>query len=237
MIHPPQQFIARFEDKQQLNDKFWLYSFELENPFRMEFEAGQYVSIKINAQGERRAYSIASSPEVNHGFELLLDVEPNGLGVHYLQNLQFGDKVSMMSPMGRFVLQQEPREAALTLVATGSGIAPLRGMVLWLLQAQHDTRPIVLHWGLRSTDHLAWEEDFTDLMQAFPNFKFHPVISQAPQAWPLCKGHVTDCLNYHQHLPESGYYLCGSREMVEDTKALLLAKGISPMAIHHEMFS
>ena len=84
---PPQQFKARLEDRIVHNDKYIQCSFELTQPFRMPFLAGQYVSIKVSDRGDRRSYSICSPPGIEHGFELMVDVRPQGLGSKFLQNL------------------------------------------------------------------------------------------------------------------------------------------------------
>lgn len=236
-MQPPTQFTARLEEKNVLNEKFIHYSFELTNPHTLDFAAGQYISIQVSDRGERRSYSICSSPGIKHGFELLVDVSPRGLGVQFLEGLKFGDEISILAPMGRFVLEQNSGEEAIALIATGSGIAPFRSMVFELLQEQQDKREIILYWGLRRAEDMVWEDEFQDLVDFFPNFKFHPVLSQAPSEWPLCRGRVTDCLNIHP-LPEvkTGYYLCGNNKMIEDVKSVLSAKGIVADQIHHEKF-
>lgn len=241
-MQSPQQYTARLEEKKVLNDKFVQYSFELENPHILNFSSGQYVSLQVTEKGERRSYSICSSPGITHGFELLVDITPNGLGVQFLNSLQFGQSVSLLAPMGRFVLQSPEAvatgsEDAVAFIATGSGIAPFRSMILDLLQERHDTRPIRLYWGLRRVEDLIWQDEFQDLVDFFPNFQFHPVLSQASEEWPLCRGRVTDCLSVHPQLSQkTGYYLCGSNAMIEDVKQLLAAKAVVPESIHHEMF-
>jgi len=230
----PQQFIATLEDKQKYNEKFTLFQFELIEPNSMPFEAGQYVSILINEKGERRSYSISSSPEVSHGFEILVDLTPMGIGSTYLDNLKFGEQIKILGPLGRFVV--EPDELAYTFIATGSGLGPFNSMVLDLLQQKQVTKPILLYWGLRHAEDLVWVEEFQELVQAFPNFRFHPVLSQSPQEWPLCRGRVTDCLSVHELLPDSGYYLCGNEQMVTGVSAQLIAAGVMPEKIHHEKF-
>jgi NAD(P)H-flavin reductase len=232
----PQQFTAVFEEKIIYNDKYVEYHFELQQPHRMEFAAGQYVSMKVSERGDRRSYSICSSPLVQHGFELLLDVSPHGIGTQYIENLNFGDQVEVLAPLGGFVIQQQLQEEEFVFVATGSGIAPFRSMLLDLLQGQHDTRPITLYWGLRHAQHLFWQNDFLDLAQAFPNFKFHPVISQAVDEWPLCRGRVTDCLSIHELPKQAGYYLCGNAAMITEVNTLLQQKGVLEQNIHYEKF-
>lgn len=234
MPNPPQLCIAKLEDKRQLNQKFIQLDFELQTPHELNFLAGQYVSIQVSERGDRRSYSISSSPVIKHGFELLVDTTPMGLGSTFLLNLKFGDEIKILAPMGRFVLDDS--EAAFTFVATGSGMAPYHSMLLDLLQNRHDTRPMILYWGLRHAEDMVYQDEFQQLATAFPNFKFHPVLSQSPQEWPLCRGRVTDCLAVHDLVPSSGYYLCGNEKMVLEMQGLLQQRGIAPERIHHEKF-
>jgi NAD(P)H-flavin reductase len=247
-MQPPKQYTAKLEEKIEFNSKYTQYDFELLEPNVMEFLAGQYVSVKVSEAGERRSYSICSSPAVQHGFQLLVDLEPQGVGAKFLQNLTFGDSINFLGPLGRFVLQDDfsllpgklPEtvlpEEAIVLIATGSGIAPFRSMVLELLQERKDTRPIILHWGMRHAEQLFWEDEFAELMEAFPNFKFHPVVSQPIAGWSLCSGRVTDCLQVHAQPKNAGYYLCGNETMVQEVSQVLTTQGVQLENIHHEKF-
>lgn len=232
----PQQYTAKLAEKTVYNPKFERYAFELVEPNKLEFAAGQYVSFAINAEGHRRSWSICSSPEVDHGFEILIDPAPMGIGTKFLQALKPGDEVKVLGPLGQFVTDESGAEEALVLVATGVGITPFRAMLLNLLQVKKDTRDITLYWGLRFVEEMIWEDEFEELAENFKNFHFHPVISRATQEWPLCRGRVTDCLNVHALPANAGYYLCGGDQMIEDVKALLLAKNVASERIHREKF-
>lgn len=231
---------AKLADKRQLNEKFFFFDFEMVEPHRLDFAAGQYVSIAIPGEtGTRRAYSITSSPEKNSGFELLVDVSPQGVGSKYLQNMEPGTEINFLAPMGVFTLVQgekAEKEKAIIFVATGSGIAPFRSMVQYLLQFQNDQRPIWLYWGMRYVTDMFWQDEFHELAQAFPNFHFHITLSRAPEDWPLCRGRVTDCLSIHDLPADAGYYLCGNRAMIEDVSNVLMGRSIPKEAIHFEKF-
>jgi NAD(P)H-flavin reductase len=235
----PQPFTAKLSDKIILNDKFQHLYFELEQPNVMEFEAGQYISLALPGTSERRSYSLCSAPEKNHGFELMIDISPHGKGVQYLESLQFGQEISFLAPLGIFVVPPElsslPNQP-LTFIASGSGIAPFRGMLLDQLQQKNNKNTITLYWGIRHEEELFWLDEFEDLMVTHSQFKFHPVISQAKPEWPLCRGRVTDCLSVHQ-LPENAdYFLCGSSQMILDMVQLLDQKGIPKQKVHREKF-
>ncbi len=234
----PQKITARFEDKVVLNEKFVQLKFELQEPHSMPFLAGQYVSIKVSEKGERRSYSISSSPGITHGFELLVDLSPNGVGSHYLKNLQFGQTIDAMGPMGRFVLEPEAleQEPTIALVATGSGLAPLYSMLQDLLHVRQDKRPIILYWGMRYDHELFWLDDLYEMDKLYENFSFHPVISRPGEAWTLCTGRITDCLTNHGILNPAGYYICGNKPMLEDVTNLLQQASVPTERVHFEKF-
>lgn len=237
---PVQQATAVLSEEVQLNNKFFQLFFEMKEPNQFDFQAGQYISIAIPNQQARRSYSIASEPAKNHGFELLIDAAPQGIGTKYLASMKPGDELHFMGPMGLFTFpaqEQLAKEQSLIFIATGSGIAPHRSMILDLLQTRGETREIWLYWGLRYTDDLFWTEEFEELAKAFPNFHFHVTLSRATEDWPLCRGRVTDCLRIHDLPAEAGYYLCGNQAMIHDVMALLENdKHIPKEFIHHEKF-
>lgn len=232
----PQQFSAKLEETLVHNEKFTQFSFELLEPHKMEFYAGQYVSVKVAENGTRRSYSLCSSPDIKHGFELLIDISPAGIGSTYFRNLKFGDSIDFLGPLGMFTMAQDAPEEEIVFVATGSGIAPFRSMILDQLQVRADTRPMTLYWGLRHETDLFWEMEFQELSETHPNFTFHPVISRPGQEWTLSRGRVTDVLKAVNHSQTTGYYLCGNTAMVHDVSDLLQSKGVAQEYIHHEKF-
>lgn len=234
-MQPPQQYTARLEDKIALTSKYIHYMFELEQPHEMSFIAGQYVSVKVSERGERRSYSICSAPSVTHGFELLVDISPAGVGSRYLESLKFGDRISLLGPLGMFVLKENSQESAVYFIATGSGNAPFRSMILDMLEKQ-DKRPIVLYWGLRHEEDIFWALEFEELSRNYPNFTFKIILSKAGPEWPLDKGRVTDLLSISQKPIDAGYYLCGNEKMVAEVTAQLQQAGVQKTNIHHEMF-
>ncbi len=236
-LRPPQPYQAKLEEKIELNQKFTQFKFELISPPRMEFDAGQYVSIKVSERGERRSYSICSAPNIDHGFDLLVDMEPGGLGCQFLGSLNFGSTVELLGPMGIFTIDEDLGEQEIVFVASGSGITPFRSMILDLLQEKGDKRPISLYWGLRYAQDLFWQDEFADLTEVFDNFSFIPTLTKAPDEWPLSRGRVTEILAAKElNTANTGYYLCGNEPMINDMKQLLLDRGVNSAHIHYEKF-
>lgn len=232
-----QRFKAKVAEHILINEKFQYLDIELVEPYRIEFQAGQYVSLDVG--GERRSYSIASPPAMNHAVEFCIDVTPAGKGSNYLKNLRPGDEVNFIGPLGQFVIAEEAKgvEEKLLFVATGSGIAPLRSMIVDLLEEKQDRRPMQLHWGLRHVKDMFWEEDFRQRQRYFNNFYFHLTLSKPPEYWPLCSGHVTECVKTEVKLGSDwGVYLCGNRQMVEDVSSLVEKMGVPKEQVHFEKF-
>lgn len=232
-----QTFSARVSEHLLIKGKFQWVVFELIEPPRIDFKAGQFIMMSVPDMIAKRSYSIASNPVIDHQLEILVDVGPQGDGSMYLQSLNPGEEVSFMAPGGQFVIADDPTEQGLIMIATGSGISAIRSMVLNQLQTKGDKRHITLHWGMRHVDDIFWEEDFRMLEKQFPNFHFDLVLSKAPEGWPLCSGRVTDCLRtHHQTFTNIGYYMCGNHAMIQDVNAFLAQNGVAKQNIHHERF-
>ncbi|HAU99485.1 MAG: hypothetical protein UX04_C0005G0052 [Microgenomates group bacterium GW2011_GWF2_45_18] len=231
-------FTASLSEKTQLNDRFLHVHFELVEPSVLTFRAGQYIILEIPGSEKKNSYSISSSPDLNHAIELLIDLSPSGKGTQYLQSLRIGEKIRFLAPAGHFVVdpEQTVQEQSMQYIATGSGIAPIKSMIVDQLRFQQDERPITLYWGMRYESELFWLDKFQNLQKQFPNFHLHLVLSQAQDGWTLCRGRVTDCLSFHELDIAGGFYLCGNGTMIKDVKALLLEKKVEISHIHHEAF-
>lgn len=234
---PLQPYTAKLAEKKLLNSKYCLFDFEVTQPHLIEFKAGQYIILAVPRSDALRQYSIASEPENNHSFQLLVNLGPGGEGSQYLSQLKYGDTIEFRGPAGIFTLAPKQSEDRLVFVATGAGIAPIRSMVIDLLVSQQDKRPLKLYWGMRFIDDMFWQEDFYQMTQDHDNFEFDLVISRPTEAWPLAKGYVTDLLKTSESVfSDTGYYICGGGKMVNDVKTLLLENGVEEEMIHHERF-
>lgn len=233
---------SRVAEKTLINDRFCLLHLEHVEPNRIQFRAGQYIQVSVGK--EKRKYSIASEPAMEHGFKLLVDVGVGGKGSKYLTNLSLGDEVNFDDPEGRFAVVEEIdekgelEEKELVFVAIGSGIAPIRSMILDLLGIRGEKRKIWLHWGLEEVKDMFWEEDFYQLTDDFDNFEVDIVLARPPMPdWKLCSGSVTDCLDdHHEGYGEKGFYICGGGDGVESVVDFLDEKRVGKDKIHVERY-
>ena len=237
---PIQPFTARLSEARMLTEKIWLGKFELVQPNKIDFLAGQYLLLDVPGTPQKRSYSIASSPDMTTGVEVMVDLSPHGPGTQYLEGLKAGEEVKFYAPAGEFVqpgeeTQIRKEEERLVFVATGTGLAPLRSMYLDLLQTKQDKRPMKVFWGLRNELDICFLEELRELASAFPYFSFEIVLSQASPEWTLKTGHVTKHV-LADMTERTGYYLCGNPHMIVDVNKALLEKGVQSQHIHMEKF-
>jgi NAD(P)H-flavin reductase len=122
------------------------------------------------------------------------------------------------------------------LVATGTGIAPLRAMLQHLAR-QRFARAVDLLFGVRSEAELLYGDELRGLCAGLDRYRFSPTLSRPGQSWPGRRGrvqaHVEELLDGRTQID---VYLCGQSEMVRSVSAQLEALGVDPTSIHFERY-
>jgi NAD(P)H-flavin reductase len=208
---------------------------DLRDPPDISFQAGQFVSFEVPKPGlpfpVTRPYSIASPPTSPRTIELLLNLVPGGPGSSFLFSLNAGDPVSFRGPAGTFVLRDYP-DRRLLFIATGTGIAPIRSMLLTRLPSP---TPVTLIWGLRSERDLYYQDELASLAAQYPEFSYTITLSQPSRGWTGAVGRVQSAVEAQTtHVGDLAVYVCGSRAMIESVTALIRSRGICP--IHREQY-
>lgn len=102
-----------------------------------------------------------------------------GVCSNYMCDLRPGDPIKVTGPNGkRFLLPESRENHDYVLVATGTGIAPFRGMAMELLQRNPVSSQIHLVMGTPYTTDLIYDDLFTELAADHPNFHYHTAISR-----------------------------------------------------------
>jgi NAD(P)H-flavin reductase len=201
------------------------------------FLGGQYYSFKV-ADKVNRSYSIASGPQ-QKDIEFIVDITPGGPGSKFVEALKPGDEFSGMGAFGFFTLEKTntaDSEEPLLFVATGTGIAPFRSMIIDLLENKKTTRPITLYFGLRYDDQTYYFEDFYKLAEKYPNFRFVPVISRPSEKWSGEVGHCQTSIMKQPVVENAKVYICGRSETVVAMAQDLIDYGYPKERVHFEKF-
>lgn len=211
-----------------LSDKTKHLEFRVRDVERFEFTAGQFVSMKAFPEGREitRAYSIASPPRHDNTFDLCLNRVEEGLFSNYLCDLEPKAEVKFHGPHGYFVLKSPVRDSV--FIATGTGIAPIRGMLQWLLaeEGRQNGRQFWLVFGTRYERDLYYHDEFQALEQRHPNFHYVATLSRDNPGWTGARGYVQEHVKQIvAGRTDMDAYICGLKEMVEANRALLKENG------------
>lgn len=105
-----------------------------------------------------------------------------GVCSNYLADLNVGDEVRVTGPNGkRFVLPSNPCDYNYLFFATGTGIAPFRGMTHDLVAAGC-RNPVVLIAGSPYTTDLIYHDEFLNLAAQHKNIRYFTAISRERQS-------------------------------------------------------
>lgn len=215
------------------------FEFEVPGVQDFSFTPGQFISVIDCEHGKEitRAYSIASPREGNK-FALCLNRVPNGIVSRWLFELSPGDEVEIHEPLGYFTLRHPDRRAV--FVATGTGIAPFRSMLLDHLPR---TQPhITLLFGVRYASSLLYRDELEGLAAEYPNFKFMPTLTRPDEKWRGLTGrvqaHLDDALAIRtpEEISNVDVYICGLKEMVDDVRKELKQRGFDRKQIIYEKY-
>jgi len=210
-------------------------SVRLVAPSEVEFSAGQYMQFKVG-DNIFRSYSIAAPPlGENQSLTFCIKLEPKGAGSDYVRTLRVGSDLLMRGPAGNFTVA-EPSQP-IFFMAVGVGVAPFAAIIPDLLSRGYREKSRLL-FGVRSEENVFYYDKFNRLAQQYENFKFVPVMSRPQSHWPGETGYVTTYVEVsYQLFKDHIFYICGNKEMVLDSRQILLKQGHDPNKIKLEIFT
>jgi ferredoxin-NADP reductase len=213
--------------------------FEVEELPRFDFVAGQFVSMKAQKDGRdiTRAYSIVSEPKSNNVFHVCLNRVQFGFFSNYLCDMEHEARVTFHGPHGYFVLRNPVRDAI--FIGTGTGVAPLRSMLLWLYEdsARNQGHDFWLVFGTRYKPDLYYHEEFQQLEREHPNFHYIPTLSRENAGWTGASGYVQEQVRkIAEGRTDMDAYICGLADMVKANRTMLQELGWDKKSVLFERY-
>ncbi|RKH85630.1 ferredoxin reductase [Corallococcus sp. AB032C] len=224
---------ARVVELESFSEDVFAVRLEVETP--LDYRAGQYVTV-VRADGLARSYSLASLPREGR-LELHVRLVPGGaMSGWFAREVRHGDRVDVQGPAGDcFYVPGQP-EAPLLLAGTGTGLAPLYGILRDALESGH-TGPIHLFHGAREPAGLYLVDALRALAARHPNVQYRPVVlaggGGAVEEGAL-EAKVLTCLPKRP----VGWraFLCGNPEAVLSLRKKLFLAGFALKDIHADAF-
>lgn len=218
-----------------------ILSFAPQVPFA--YEPGQFLSLQVPDKDHPkellwRAYSFSLPVELarEHGYELCIKKMEGGHAGTYIESLSPGDWITVRASYGEFALRTKPNRGV-CFIGTGTGVAPLRSIVLSQEYVKSDLRFGIAILGFRSFEEVPYAGDFERAGVATTY-----AISDGKEKldFPFYNGRVTDVLKrLKSDFPwrDTDFYLCGNGHMIRDViQFLKSSKGVLDSAIIAEAF-
>lgn len=166
--------------------------FRIGRPAGFTFEAGQHAKLGVPG-GKREDFSLASAPH-EPDLEFAIELRPGGRVTPALFALDVGDAVEL-DPEARGGLRLDPGAAHHLMIATVTGIAPLRSM---LRAARHgsSSSAFTVLLGASHAVELPFHDELTDLAARTPNVSYRATVSRpsplGAAAWDGASGRVEE---------------------------------------------
>ena len=201
-----------------------------------EFAAGQHGISFIPGQvavlaveGETPAYfAFASAPE---DAELEVLVKQKVGASNLIFEMKPGERIELREVAGHGFALDEQKGKDLFFVAMGTGVAPLRSALRHVLKQKEDFGELVVLYGARTPDDFCYRDETDSWKDA--GVELRQVISQPDgHDWSGPTGYVQSLLDHVlPDLKSPIALICGSLEMMEQTRERLGKMGFKPEEI------
>ncbi|HEY1696290.1 MAG TPA: FAD-dependent oxidoreductase [Polyangiaceae bacterium] len=259
----PPSFEARLISVRALTPSVRELTFERVDGTPLVFEPGQWVNAMMPiASGEatelKRSYSIASPPDGTPRFSTAVTRVQGGPGSTWLHEAAAGASLRFVGPQGFFTRPVAGAPPSL-MVCTGTGVTPMRSMLLAALAAGSRV-PVWILLGVRHEEDLVYADELRAAAAANPFVRFEATLSQPRGPWPGRRGYVqahvramwddltasvaaagnvdVDAnLDVDASASEPHAYVCGLERMVGSVRELLRKDmGLPRQRVHTERY-
>jgi predicted ferric reductase len=200
------------------------------------FQPGQFAWFAIDRSPfslTQHPFSFSSSAE-RDGVEVA--IKALGDFTSTVRDLKPGTAVYVDGPHGVFSIDQD-EGPGFGLIAGGVGIAGLIS-TLRTMADREDVRPVLLFYGNRDWDDVAFRDELEHLKDRL-NFTLVHVLEEPPAGWEGESGYVTAEV-LARHLPNNfrrfQYFICGPDPMMDAAEAALVELGVPAERVHTERF-
>ena len=194
----------------------------------LKFEPGQVAVVEVEGAG-RAYFAIASAPE-DEELEFLVK-RSSDTAARAFYELEPGARLRLVQIVGHGFDLAELAGRDLVFVAMGTGVAPLRSALRSVLRRPGEFGRVFVLYGARTPAHFCYSDE-TDSWKA-AGVELRQVVSRPEgHEWAGPTGYVQSLLDHV--LPELNNpvaLVCGSREMIEQTRARLGEMGFEPERI------
>lgn len=209
------------------------------------FTQGQYLTFRRDFDGHelRRSYSICAAPEDGVLQVGIKKVAGGAFSTWANTELQVGDVMEAMPPMGNFYADTSEDAPHYLAFAGGSGITPILSILRTALAEESDAR-FTLVYANRAPNTIMFREELEDLKnQYLGRLTVIHILEDESQEIDLFRGRVDrdKCAELFKHWIDietiSMAFICGPEPMMLAISEALGAHGLSKDQIRFELFA
>ena len=212
-----------------------------------QFKQGQYITVKLNVNGEelRRSYSICTSPYSEKELRVAVKEVKDGRASTLMNRTwKVGDAVEVMTPMGNFSsILSGNNKKHYVLFAGGSGITPMMSILKSVLYIEKQSN-VTLVYANRDEDSVIFKTEIDKIVSENADRVKVLNVYDTPktQVSDLQKGllsvdRVKAIVENYGGENADEYFICGPGPMMENIKQALEGLQINKDKIHIEYFS
>jgi ferredoxin-NADP reductase len=233
----------KFKNREEVGRNVYQYEFSPVLP--LHHKPGQYLELtlplaKSDARGNRRSFTIASSPTEDSVILGIKHAEPSSAFKNALAELPKGTVVSANNLAGDFVLPID-KKTKMVFIAGGIGITPFRSMLKYLTD-KRQSRSMTLFYAVSDPKEIAFKDVLNDAKEY--GLKVVYVLTpksgeDTPKSWNGEVG-LIDADMIKKHVLDYGdrqYYISGPDAMVQANKKLLRSMSIARDQIKTDYFA
>ncbi|MEX2273759.1 MAG: FAD-dependent oxidoreductase [Vicinamibacterales bacterium] len=202
-----------------------------------EYEPGQSALIGVHGQPDRRHYSLATPPEIavrEGALEFLVRTDRDGSVGPHLDGIHRGSRVDVEGPAGRFMLPASSIDPSRLFIAGGTGIAPIRAMLLRALAMPG--KSLSLAYSARTSREFAYLKELEALRCDGLRLLF-TATREASASWKYDRGRLNQTrLSRLVDSTDTLCFVCGPPALVEDVPRALMKLGIEEGRIRTEIY-
>lgn len=212
-------------------------TFRLARPDGFDFTPGQFLTVKLRADGRDvvRCYSLSSAPAARGYLEI--SVRRQGQVSNALHALaRPGSLLSVRAPAGHFTYPGGD-DRPLVLLAGGIGITPLMSMLRHAVLVE-PTRPVTLLYSAREVGDFAFRDELLTLSRRHDQLQVCFAVTRGEAPPDVYRGRIDQRLlaSTAPDVRHAVSMICGPQAMIDGLTTTLHAMGVPADQVRSERF-
>jgi ring-1,2-phenylacetyl-CoA epoxidase subunit PaaE len=223
----------------------------LEAKDSFKYTQGQYITFKVNVNGEelRRSYSICTSPVTDSEIRVAVKkVEGGRVSTYFNEKLKVGDVLPVMPPLGNFHTPlNSSNKKHYVLFAGGSGITPMLSILKTSLHSEPQSK-VTLFYGNQDEQAIIFKSEIEKLEAQYNDrLKVYHILNEPKQ-----EENKKDALFVGIMMPEKNkalmdkyinlsddleVFICGPSGMMASVEETLNLLNLDKKKVHLEYFT